>query len=594
MSYPELVDSKIISFDIETYDPELPDKGPGVYRRDGNVLGVALANDQGFQEYYNVGHPGTDMEEKQNNLKFIRDVLALPMKKLGAGILYDMDWLENFLGIKVNGELHDVQIAEPLINENQRVSLELLADKYKAESKRTHILQDFCDDHGLAGDPRKYIYMMPFEMVREYALGDVLAPLEIFQKQWAILKSQDLLTIYTMEMELIPLLLQMRMTGVPIDLQAIEEGIAFLKNFVSTKSEETFAKYGEFNVNSSIQVARVFDRLGVAYPSTAKGHPNIDKSVLEYTIDHPIATDILSIRGAMKVGTFFINAFLGHNVNGRIHCMFHPNKTEKYGTKSGRFSSTNPNLQQVPARDEVFGPLCRRVFVPEVDCTWAKIDWNQIEYRLIAHYGIGENAEVIRNKYRNDSNTDYHKVIMDLTGLTRKRSKTLNFGMAYAMGAFTMSKKFGWDIEECEEMIALYNEEVPFVRATRSKVSKVARNRGHITTILGRRARVTPEMLENKKEYQMFNRLIQGSAADLMKKAMRDAYDDGIFNVLIPHLTVHDELDFSIPRTKEGTEATMELKRIMETCVKLKVPVIADLEVGPNWADVEEVEQLQL
>lgn len=588
MNYPDLSDSKVIAFDVETYDPQLKELGPGVYRKDGNVLGMAIANEQGFAEYYNLGHPNTDRALKEKNLKYITDVMAINTKKLGTFILYDLDWTENSLGIKVNGELHDIQVAEPLINENQHsYSLESLAKKYTGKEKRIDTLQEFCDRNNLKGDPRQHIYLMDYERVRNYAIGDVKLPIEIFKKQWSILNNQELLQLYHMEMELFPLLLQMRKNGVRIDEIKLQEGIKTLRQFIKDKSGILFTEYGSFNYNSSQQIAKVFDSLNVQYPRTEKGNPNLEKAILKYEIDHPISDQILELKEASKIlNTFFINSLTGHNVNGRIHCLFYPNKTEEYGAKSGRFSSADPNLQQIPSREETYGQLCRSIFIPEEGKFWGKIDWNQIEYRLIAHYAIGPKSEHIRKQYNEDPNTDYHQMIMELTGLNRKRAKILNFGIAYLMGSYTMHREFGWPVEECQQLIDLYNREVPFVKETRNWVMQVARSRGFIRTILRRRARVTPEMIQAHKEYSMFNRLIQGSAADLMKKAMRDSYKAGIFEVLDPHLTVHDELDFSIDPTKEEIEACRELKNIMENCVKLKVPIIADLEVGSNWGTV--------
>ena len=169
----------------------------------------------------------------------------------------------------------------------------------------------------------------------------------------------------------------------------------------------------------------------------------------------------------------------------------------------------------------------------------------------------------------------------------------MNFGMAYAMGARTLAKKYGWSYDKALQYIQMYNQEVPFVKATRQRVTQIARGRGYIKTILGRRARVTQEMREMRKEYIMFNRLIQGSAADLLKKAMHDAYYAGIFEVLYPHVTVHDELDQSIPKTKEGLEAFNELKNIMETCVPLKVPVKANPEIGDSWGNLMDYDHKQ-
>jgi len=137
MKYPNLSDSKVIAFDVETYDPSLKELGPGVYRKDGNVLGMAIANEQGFAEYYNLGHPNTDKSLKEKNLNYIKEVMKIKTKKLGANILYDLDWTENFLGVNVEGDLHDIQVAETLLNENQRAyNLNFLTSKYTNEVGR--------------------------------------------------------------------------------------------------------------------------------------------------------------------------------------------------------------------------------------------------------------------------------------------------------------------------------------------------------------------------------------------------------------------------------------------------------------------------
>ena len=286
IQYPDLSDSKVIAFDVETYDPALKELGPGVYRKDGNVLGMAIANEQGFAEYYNLGHSNTDKELKQKNLKYIKEVMKINTKKLGAGILYDLDWTENFLGVKVEGDLHDIQVAETLINENQRAyNLEFLTKKYTDEKKKLDLLKEFCKDNNLTGDPRPHIYLMDFERVREYAIGDVKAPIEIFKKQWSLMNSQKLLELYHLEMSLFPLLLQMRYNGVRIDQNKIKEGIHYLRNSIKEKSEKLYAEYGEFNYDSSKQIAKVFDKLGIKYPLTEKENPNLEKSVLEFQIN---------------------------------------------------------------------------------------------------------------------------------------------------------------------------------------------------------------------------------------------------------------------------------------------------------------------
>ena len=404
------------------------------------------------------------------------------------------------------------------------------------------------------------------------------------------MNKEDLLPLYHIEMGNHRLLLQMRKVGVRTNKIAIDKGINELHYHIKKGKEELNNKYGTFNYNSPKQIAKVLDGLGVPYPLTEKENPHLDKKVLKRMeasgID--IAGKILDIKTADKtLNTFFINSFHNHSIQNRIHCSFYPLSTDEYGTKSGRFSSANPNLQQIPSEGN-YVKICRSVFIPEEDCDWLKYDYSQIEYRFIAHYAIGPKSEEIREKYNNDPTTDYHRMIMEWTGLNRKRSKELNFAASYFMGAKTCADHFGWSIQESKDLLEMYFNEVPFVKATRNHIVSIAKGRGYIKTILGRRARVTEQMKIMKKEHSMFNRLIQGSAADLLKKAMYDSYKAGVTNILIPHLTVHDELDVSKPRTKEGDEATKELANIMENTIKLKVPIKVNIEIGPNWGDLKD------
>ena len=592
--YPDLSNSKIICFDIETYDPELKEKGPGVYRKDGNILGVAIANEQGFAEYYNLGHSGISKEEHNKNKKYLDEVLGFPCGKLGTNILYDLDWVENWLGLKVNGQLHDVQVAEPLIDENQgHYSLDFLSKKYLGIGKYKGEIEQFCSDHNLKGDSRKWLWKMSYEMVRKYAIVDVKNPLAIFKIQWKILVEQDLITLYHTEMDLHRLLLQMRKTGVRVDENKVNEGIEYLHGFIKEKSESLWQNYGKFNFNSSQQIAHKLKRQGIPYPLTEKGNPNLDKSVLK-GMNTDLTNRIVEVKSAAKtLSTFFVNAFTHYNIQGRLHCCFHPLKTDEYGTVSGRLSSSNPNLQQIPSQEETHYKLCRSVFIPEENHWWGKVDYSQIEYRIIAHYSTGERSDYIKAQYIKNKDTDYHQLIMDITGFNRIVAKKLNFGRAYCMGVETTMRLCNWTREEATEFIEAYDREVPFIKTTRNKIVGVAKARGFIKTILGRRARMTDYMRENRKEYIMFNRLIQGTAADVLKKGMVDAYKAGIFNTLKPHLTVHDELDQSIPKNKEGLEAFAELGNTMENAVPLIVPVKVDKEFGDNWASLQEYDPEQ-
>jgi DNA polymerase I-like protein with 3'-5' exonuclease and polymerase domains len=301
-------------------------------------------------------------------------------------------------------------------------------------------------------------------------------------------------------------------------------------------------------------------------------------------------------------------------VSGRIHCNFNQLRSDAYGTVSGRFSSSNPNLQNIPARDPVMGPLLRSVFIPEEDHDWGSADWSQIEYRFCVHYAHltpGIDASVAVDMYRNDANTDFHQLAAEISGVERKKAKSVNFGVVYGMGVATMAAQLGCSFDEAEKILTTFHTEMPFLKAIYDTATRRAAQKGHITTILGRRRRFTKweynnklfnckddallEKLEHPSRYgvrraqthKALNALLQGSAADLMKQAMVEMYESGLFEVLVPHITVHDEMNVSIPRTAIGTEAFKEMQHIMETSMPLAVPVFASASTGNNWSEAK-------
>lgn len=604
MQYPNLTKSNLISFDIETYDPLLSEKGTGAYRKDGFILCVAIIADT-FKCVYPIDHPidkgGIGKEEKEKNIKYLKEVLGSNTPKIGTNIMYDIDWLQNGYGIKVNGELNDIQMAEPLICEyRDSFSLDNLAKHYLNLSKAKSEIELFCEKRGWKGDARRYLKEMPFDLVARYAVVDSDLPIKIFEKQKIILEEENLMDVYKMEISLLPLLLQMRKTGVRINSKKVDEKAEYLENEIKKIQKELNELAGkEINVKSPIDKKLLMDKLNIAYKYKAptekmlakgkeQGNPILDKKFLS-SVDNPIAQKITLISHYRSLlSTFFIGSFKEMNVNDRIHCNFNSLKKDNCGTISGRFSSSNPNLQNLPKKGDIMKGFCREIFIPEEACDWGKFDYSQIEYRIFAHYAEGEGADKMRDQYKDDPDTDYHKYVMGLTGLQRDSAKTINFGLLYFMGIKALAANLKVSEEEAKQLNDNYFKHIPCVKDTRNKVVKTAKARGYLRTIMNRRARVSPQMIRDKREYSMFNRLIQGSAADIMKKGMLDAYTAGIFDTLFPHITVHDELDFSIPRTKEGKDAVKELKQCFENCIKLRVPIRVDFEIGDNWGNLSE------
>jgi len=599
----------IMAVDIETRDPELLTKGPGTHRGVGYICGVGIGREtpQGdLTHYLSLTHPDTPNDERERNKKVLLDLLATDVQKLGANIIYDVEWL-NHEGYTVNGKLNDVQYAEPLIDEYARsYSLANLAKKYSVHAKKTNVLEDYHKHMGWKGKAIENIWRMPFKVAEEYCKTDITLPLEIFYKQKMSLERQNLMDVYEMEIALIPMMLQMRRNGVRIDEDRLQRVTMQSADKHYEVKQKLYKWAGhEFNIGSTVQLAKIFDAKGIEYPrkeptenmklkGLTVGGPSLDKNSLnKIAKNHPICETILEYRHWDTMINMFLSPYHDMIVDGRLYCTLHPLRSDNYGTVSGRFSSSKPNLQQVSAikeegesdgeLDEMKGQVIRSLFIPEVDHDWSKSDYSQVEYRTIAHYAQGSGAIELREQYNYDPDTDFHKYIQDATGFDRRNAKRLNFGGAYGIGIPSASTLFGWTMEEAKIFMESYHKAAPYIKETRNAVSRVAKQRGYIFTILGRKARTHP----SRKLHSMFNRLMQGSAADIFKKAMVDAYEAGIFETLVPHLFVHDEIDCSVPRTPEGKEALANLEIIMEGAVEMSVPLKVDTHMGVNWAEAD-------
>ncbi len=869
--FPDLSAAKAISIDTETKDPELLEKGPGV-RRGAHIVGISVGTDTGERWYFPMRH---EVAPEQNLdpaivIEWAKRELTRPGQvKVGANLLYDLDFLAQE-GVHVAGPFEDVQIAEPLLDENRfTYSLDSLGKKYLDEGKTSSALQEWAERAYSDKNYRKNIWRCPPCLVGPYAEGDVDLPLRILAIQKPLLEAQGLNELFGIESRLAPILLAMRRRGVRVDLgraQVLDDELT-QAIAVSSRALRTAAGFA-VNVNAGSDLARMFDQAGVQYPKTPKGAPSFTAPWLE-SFDHPLCLLVREVRKLTKMRDTFIRGYIfGCQINGRIHCEFVQLKGEDGGAVSGRLSSRNPNLQNIPARDKIWGPKLRSLFVPEEGEQWFRHDWSQIEYRFLAHFGIGSNADEVRAMYNDDPSTDFHNMVMEMTGLERKAAKGINFGLCiaegqrvltdkglvpiekitalhclwdgvewvrhagvicmgtkevmiyegltatpdhvvwdqegrqvplreaasrgirlartgtelgcptfagdapggsgvgvpghgvtmgdramrglrgekenqsgqlqivprlclsvweiprqacaylgatlrcygaalqkvdacffkklyrawdrgalqiagglctvgfeemasgdvyrdghrpkgqrralreaepppcnaqrepvksakvydivnagprnrftcegvlvhncYGMGAKTLAASLGLSVEEATRTVFNpYHAKVPFVKETFDYASMVASNRGYVKTILGRRARfdawggsgwsddrvalteeAAREKYGNKAQrafvHKALNRVLQGSSADMMKKAMVDIWEAGICEVIgAPLVTVHDELGNSVGGSAEQREAVREVKHIMETCIKLKVPVLVDEESGSSWGELK-------
>ena len=599
MRYPNLSSEPKLSIDIETKDPGLKDLGPSNYRADkGYILGVAIGTDR-HQEYYNYS--------QEHDRQYIKDVMALPNTKLGHSLIYDVDWLESE-GIKVNGNLYDIMIAEALVdNTKDSYNLESIAEDYLGEQKDTSQVEQALAVLSIKPTKKRpiqdYLWLLSHDIVRDYALQDIRIPLKVFNKQHKTMENLGLLDLFDMESKLIRVLLYMRKIGVPYSTSLSQEASNDMQAILVESNRLLKNNYGDPNPNSGKEIAYHFYKLGIDHPYTDSGNPSITREFLESLVEeqgleHYSVADFLPllILNARRLGKSERDYIAGIREkylcedSETIRCTFHQTRdADNFGTVSGRFSCSKPNLQQISSkeRDTFIGGHCRRAFTPYPNHKWVKVDYSQIEYRILAHYAKGAGAREVRERYNNDPLTDYHSYIVDLTGLKRPIAKNLNFGLAFGMGIKKLMRLYGWDEYKARDILSIYHGEAPFVKATMKDVRDVAVSRGYVKTILGRRAILSDE----RKAYIMFNRVIQGSGADLMKKAMIDIFESGLLDEKAHmHLTVHDELDFSILNDNSLVGIVKEIKHIMESALTLRVPIIAEASIGDNWGDVEKME----
>jgi len=604
--------AKELTIDTETYDPDLRNTGPGV-RREGYMVGISIATeDDAF--YLPMRHdrsydPNGVSLPREHVIAWCKDNLCRPnIPKIFANAIYDLDYLAE-AGVDIPGPYLDIQIAEPLIDENQRsFSLDNQGLKYLDIGKEKSAMEDWANaSYGKERDQRKNIYRIPPQLVAPYAIADVTMPRQIIKKQQRIIEEQELGRVWDIETRLIPLMLAMRRRGVRVDYQHAQLAQEELSARVAGMRREM----GIQDIWNAAQVAAMCDRAGIEYPLTAKTKkPSFVALWLENHGDPRLRMLAQARKLDKTVNTFIEGAVLGNAINGRIHTQFHQLKSDANGAVSGRFSSSCPNLQNIPSRDEEIGPLMRSMFIPDEEEVWYSDDWSQIEFRELVHYGFGDSARATQQAYRDDPKTDFHDYVSQITGIDRKPAKNINFGLGYGMGKAKLARELNRTLAEAEAISNTYHERLPFIRQLMKKVAAVAENRGYIKTYKGRRRRfdrweprgynpdITPLSYDAAVEawgkhkikrafgYTGLNALMQGSAADLMKKAMVDIWESGACDILgAPLITVHDELNWSVPRTRAAIRAHRETVHLMRNVADLKVPLLVSSDHGKDWSE---------
>ena len=640
-----------IAVDIETYDPNLKSKGSGAIRGEGFICGVAVATVNDIA-YFPLRHADTDLSlDKQLKLWEVLNEKIFQNDKITKvfhNAMYDVCWIRAVTGMKMKGRIVDTMIAASIIDENRfRYTLDSLSKDYLQDEKYKYDLQEKTLNWsgGTVKDPMTNMHRLPASIVKEYAKQDVSLTLRLwnlFNKKLdevLYIKPEDnskktCRNIFELETKLFPCLVDMKFKGVRIDVQKAKRLGKFLEgrrdkllNIIKEKTNVDVQIWAAASIKKLLKNQKITD-----YKTTPKSEmPQLPKDFLR-THKNRFLRFVAKAREYDKAKNTFVDGLLDFVHNDRIHADINQIRSEKGGTVTGRFSMSNPNLQQIPSKGFI-GKKMRELFIPEIGCEWGSFDYSQQEPRIVVHYALKINmpgTENLKEEFDKDD-ADFHQIVADMAKIPRKQAKVINLGLFYGMGKTKLQKELNLDENKATKLFQTYHAQVPFVRDLSQRLSKFASKNGLLFTLGDRFCRfdkwetrdkewdpkinrftevelyatkekamnayrldqmekygkyIDPDCEHFEKHYaraftyRAFNRLIQGSAADMTKKAMVDLYEKGI----VPHIQIHDELCVSIRNKKERNM----VHAAMENTIKLNIKNKVDYEFGPNWGTTNE------
>ena len=555
-----------------------------------HLVGMSFAIHE--NEAWYVPVPASQAQAREVVLRFAPALQNPAIQKIGQNIKFDILALRKY-GVKVAGKLFDTMLAHYLLNPELRHGMDYLAETYL--HYKTVPIEDLI---GPKGKKQGSMRDVPLEQIKEYAAEDADVTLRLRNYFAPYLKSEGVEKLFEeIEMPLVYVLAEMEATGVKLDTEALRQSSEVLTMQLASLEQEIHQLAGqEFNINSNRQVGEVlFDKLQLDTKAkkTKTGLYSTSEEVLEkLRAKHPIVEKLLDYRGLKKLLSTYLDALpaLIHPETGKIHTSFN-----QAVTATGRLSSTNPNLQNIPVRDEL-GREIRKAFIADSDdCLFFSADYSQIELRIMAHLSqdphmvqaFCEGADIHASTAAKIYNVPLDEVTPDM----RRKAKTANFGIIYGISIFGLAERLSIPRTEAKELIEGYFQTYPNVRAYMDESIRVAKEKGYVETIF-KRKRFLPDinshnaMVRGYAERNAINAPIQGSAADIIKLAMIRIHqrfeEEGLKSRMI--LQVHDELNFNVYREEFDRVKAIVLDS-MEHVIPLRVPLIADCGEGQNWLE---------
>ena len=650
----DLTDVHTVAVDIETWDPGLKTKGLGAVRGEGFITGVAVATGKDTA-YFPLNHSDIDPEsiDQDQIWKVLNDRIFQNEKitKVFHNAMYDVCWIRAVTGKMMKGRLVDTMIAASVIDENRfKYSLDSLSKDYLNDTKYKYDLQNKTLEWsgGMVKDPMSNMHKLPASIVKDYAKQDV----DLTLKLWNLFNKKLDEVLYTrvhedgskedktcrqifeLETKLFPCLVDMKFKGVKID---VEKATAFGKHLTKRRDQVVQAIKNKTGIKidlwASASIKVLLEKLDIKdYKVTPKSKmPQLPKDYLK-THKNKCLRMIAKAREYDKTVNTFIDGLLGYVHKGRIHADINQIRSDQGGTVTGRFSMSNPNLQQIPSKGFI-GRKMRELFTPEEGCEWGSFDYSQQEPRIVVHYAIKlglPGTTDLKNEFDKED-ADFHQIVADMAKISRTQAKTINLGLFYGMGKLKLQAELGLDRMGAKKLFDEYHAKVPFVRQLSQDLIEFASDNRLLFTLHDRfcrfdkfettdkhwnneinrfdpvplyteekakqayQAEVTEKYKDDKIPadymkhfdrhyvpaftYKALNRLIQGGAADMTKKAMVDLYEQGI----LPQIQIHDELCLSIKDDKQA----IEVKKTMESAIVLEVKNKVNYKKGLNWGNMK-------
>jgi DNA polymerase I-like protein with 3'-5' exonuclease and polymerase domains len=604
---------KRMAIDTEGRDDGLTEgRGSSWPTRGGFICGVSAAWREGEEVkrfYAPTRHPESDCFSVDQVRRWVADHAAAGIELIFHHGSHDMGWMTTTWDMSFkNAQVTDTQAMATLVDENMlSYSLDRLCAWRKVKGKDETDLK-----MSLGKSGKGAIWRLTAKEVGPYAEQDAVSTLELAESLEKEIIAQDLGEALRLENDLMPLVLEMRRRGIAVDTDKTEYRRMRILRERDRVLSRLARKLGRPSVSiedcrSPIKLARIFEAEGVDVPYRTEktGKPSFKATWMR---EHPhfLPRFVAKAEQLTEMADKFLKNFiLEYQENGRIHASINQFRSEEGGTRSSRFSYSDPALQQAPHRDPRWSRAFRGVFLPEAGEQWLSTDYSQQEYRLIVHYAATMNmskAGAAAEQYAKDPDTDFHKLVAQWTGLERKRAKDTNFAKAYGAGIAQFAAMIKSSEERAKEIMAQYDAEMPFVAQLNRFCGKLAGDRGYIKLLDGARshfdawepadgfqgsmpslgaakAKWPGARLRRAYTHKALNRLIQGSAARQTKMWMRAVWQEGF----VPLIQMHDELGFSV----SSPDQVERIRQIGCEVVPLRVPMKIDAALGANWGDAE-------